>query len=94
MCTDSTPMHCSRVQGKIISLLISVAKQAHSMIVPLQLHLWRKARNAAQPAAVIKQVEAGTGRASGQQSIASFTDSNFLRSTLGFCSGCYALVSS
>jgi len=43
VCSDATPMHCSTGQGKIASLTVQCcsATQAHSMLVPLQLHLLR-----------------------------------------------------
>ena len=43
VCSEPAPMHCSTDQGKIGSPVFSGAleEQAHSMLMPLQLHLCR-----------------------------------------------------
>ena len=41
VCSDATPMHCSTGQNSFPAVQWCSAKQAHSMLVPLHLQLWR-----------------------------------------------------
>ena len=47
MCTDANPMHCSSGQNSFPTVQCCSANQAQSMLVPLQLHLWRFALHTA-----------------------------------------------